>query len=146
MAWLKNLAAQDIDIRAAELLEQFHLTPYRDRAVRKLSGGTAQRLAITTVVIDKPKILLLDEPTTGLDPKHRALLRAQLQQWPEWTKIVISTHILGDIENTADRVVVMKNLHIISDQTMQDFLSRAAKNPDPALRPIEAAYLDATEK
>jgi ABC-type multidrug transport system ATPase subunit len=99
---------QEIAQRADALLAQFELTRYRDFMVDQLSGGTQQRLLIARALMHKPKIIILDEPTVGLDPDIRRKLWDLIRILKtEGITVIITTHYLDEAEYLSDRVAVL---------------------------------------
>jgi len=91
-----------------EMLEQVGLYEVRDRRASKLSGGMKRRLGIAQALIGKPRILVVDEPTTGLDPEERIRFRNLLSRMSEEeTVIILSTHIVGDISSTCRKMALL---------------------------------------
>src|SRR5690606_26761343 len=87
--------------------------------MRKFSGGMIQRVGIAQALLNDPKILILDEPTAGLDPKERARFRQLLTGLSRDRLIIISTHIVSDIESIANQVIMIKNHEILFKDTAQ---------------------------
>lgn len=107
-ASLYGIEAPERRRRVGETLERVHLIDRRSSAVRALSKGLQQRLGLAQAIINKPKLLLLDEPFSGLDPKGRMEVRELiLQLRKEGTTIFLSSHILSDVEDICDRVSIM---------------------------------------
>lgn len=99
---------KDIAARADKLIEQFELTRYRDFMVDQLSGGTQQRLLIARALMHSPKIVILDEPTVGLDPDIRRKLWDLIKILKaEGITVIITTHYLDEAEYLSDRVAVL---------------------------------------
>lgn len=90
-------------------LQQVRLTKHRNKKFNMLSGGMKQRLGIAQALIGKPKILLVDEPTVGLDPLERASFRQLLYELGKDRIIILSTHIIEDIAMTSDKILVLNN-------------------------------------
>jgi ABC-2 type transport system ATP-binding protein len=110
--------------RSAELLEAIHLTAYADAPVHVLSRGQKQRLALARALIHSPRVLLLDEPAAGLDPRSRVELRELLRgQAAAGVAVLVSSHILSELEELADRVVFLTEGRIVSDDAVAE-LSR----------------------
>jgi ABC-2 type transport system ATP-binding protein len=105
--------------RAGELLEMLELTGLEKRDCSSLSGGQKRRLDVALGLMHTPKILFLDEPTTGLDPHSRANLWEHITKLRETTgmTIFLTTHYLDEADSTAERVMVMDNGKIIADDT-----------------------------
>ena len=107
IAELKKLPPEregDIDY----LLERVELSDVLDRKISALSGGMKQRLSLCTAVLGDPEILILDEPTAGLDPKQRVALREFISEISANRTVIWATHIVSDVEKLADEVIFMK--------------------------------------
>ena len=89
---------------------------------RTFSGGMKQRLGIAQALLNDPRILILDEPTSGLDPKERVRFRNLISSFANDRIVLLSTHIVSDVEAIADRVFVMKNGRIVSDGSIHELL------------------------
>ena len=115
--------------RTAELLEFVQLTDRADSQVEPLSGGMKRRLTIARALIAEPTLVLLDEPTTGLDPQARHLLWERLYQLKrQGSTLVLTTHYMDEAEQLCDRLVVMDNAHIVAEgsprELIQEHVSR----------------------
>ena len=115
MAALKGLTKADSKRKIDSLLEQMTLTDVRRKKIRKLSGGMRRRVGIAQALLNDPEILILDEPTAGLDPGERIKFRQLLSEFSQDRIVLISTHIVSDVEYIATRQVIMKEGKIIRD-------------------------------
>ena len=113
MAALKGLPKQSAKRRANELLELVGLHGMGRKKIKTFSGGMKQRLGIAQALLNDPKLLILDEPTAGLDPKERVRFRSLIQQLGKDSIVLLSTHIVSDIEHIADEVLMMKDGNLI---------------------------------
>ena len=111
-----DLPRAEIRERAAELLDFVNLSDRRDSRVDPLSGGMKRRLTIARSLINRPQVLLLDEPTTGLDPQARHLLWDRLYQLKRsGVTLVLTTHYMDEAEQLCDRLVIMDNARIVAE-------------------------------
>lgn len=109
---LNGAGRADADQRARELLAQVHLVEFTDHPASGLSRGQKQRLGLARALVNRPQILLLDEPASGMDPRSRIELRAHLRAVADGgAAVLVSSHILGELEEMVDDVVMMTGGH-----------------------------------
>jgi len=122
MAAVKGLPKPYARAEAAELLEKVRLDGEANRKIKTFSGGMKQRLGIAQAMQGKPSIMILDEPTAGLDPKERIFFRNMLSDYARDKLVLLSTHIVADIESIADNVIVIKKGRLLLQGAPDDIL------------------------
>lgn len=113
MSMLKGLSKSAAKTRSEEMLELTGLTDFACKKIRAYSGGMKQRLGIAQVFLNFPEIVILDEPTAGLDPRERIRFRNLISRLGSESIVIFSTHILSDLEGLADTILIMKQGRII---------------------------------
>lgn len=126
MATLKGFSSRDGRARSMELLEEVGLADDARRKVKTFSGGMRQRLGIAQAMINDPAILVLDEPTAGLDPKERVRFRNLIAGFAQDKVVILSTHIVSDVEFIANRILVMRQGSFVLDGTPEQVVAQAA--------------------
>ena len=126
MATLKGFGARDGRKRCMRLLEEVGLADDARRKVKTFSGGMRQRLGIAQAMINDPQILVLDEPTAGLDPKERVRFRNLIAGFAQDKVVILSTHIVSDVEFIANRILVMRQGSFVMDGSPEQIVSQAA--------------------
>lgn len=122
---LKGIPKKIAKKRAGELLEEVGLSHVADKKVKTFSGGMKQRVGIAQALLNNPEILILDEPTAGLDPKERVRFRNLLSDYAGDKIVILSTHIVSDIEAIADEVLLMKQGKFVLQGTVPQMVQKA---------------------
>jgi len=115
--------ARDVPARVMDALERFRLSDLKDRVPQRLSGGEKKRVALASVLVMDPEVLLLDEPTDALDPRSQSQVIDLLMGWADGSRSVITaTHHLGILEEIADRCFVLDRGRLVADRTPAEVL------------------------
>ncbi|MCM1193487.1 MAG: ATP-binding cassette domain-containing protein [Butyrivibrio sp.] len=109
-------------------LEYLNLAEHTSKKVKELSGGMRQRMGIIQAFLGKPEIVLLDEPTVGLDPKERLAFRNMVNEVCDNKTILISTHILDDVESTCEKMICLKSGKVIYEGKIRTFIDKTDVN------------------
>ena len=125
IASVKGLDPRYARRRTRELMKLVSLEGDMKRKIRTFSGGMKRRLGIAQALLNDPKILIMDEPTAGLDPKERAYFRNVIAEMAQDKIIIISTHIVSDIEYISDQVIIMKKGRFILQGTTEELTAEA---------------------
>lgn len=126
-AHLKDIPVRKVSFQIDRILEICHLTEVAKKTIAILSKGYKQRVGIAQAIIHDPEILILDEPTIGLDPVQILQVRNLIKSLEQKRTVIVSTHILSEIEQIAKRVLIIKAGEIIADDTLAN-LSRTQEN------------------
>lgn len=127
--YLKYLAAlkgvnEGVDEKIKELLKLVSLEDVANKKMKKFSGGMIQRVGIAQALLNDPKILLLDEPTAGLDPKERVRFRNIISSLSKDKTVLLSTHIVSDVESIANKIVMIKDHKILYNNSVEEICSQ----------------------
>ena len=128
MAALKGISKTQAKVKAKELLQLVDLQEVAKKKIKTYSGGMKQRLGIAQALLNNPKLLVLDEPTASLDPKERVRFRNLIQDLGKNSIVLLSTHIVSDVEYIADDILMMKDGQLIywgkwneTKESLEDF-------------------------
>ena len=133
-AQLKDVPAKQQRPQIDKVLEECNLTDVQDKIIGTLSKGYKQRVGIAQAIINDPEILILDEPTIGLDPVQIIQVRNLIKSLEHKRTVILSTHILSEIEQIAQRVLIMKSGEIIADELLKNLLKDQESLEDVFLR------------
>ncbi len=114
IAGLKGIDRKSAEAQMQELLEKVELNDCVGNKIGSFSGGMKQRLLFAQAMLGTPDILILDEPTSGLDPRQRVIMRSLIKEYANERTVIISTHIVSDIENIAKEVILLKSGKIVA--------------------------------
>jgi ABC-2 type transport system ATP-binding protein len=125
---MSGMSTNDIKLRIPELLDKVRLPQWIDVRVKKFSKGMTQRLGLACALVHRPNVLLLDEPTDGVDPVGRREIRDLLREEARnGTAVLLNSHLLSEIELTCDRVAVLRNGKVAAEGTIDELTRRTAK-------------------
>jgi lipooligosaccharide transport system ATP-binding protein len=120
-----DIPIEEAKKRAKELVDYVQLTEKKDSSVDKLSGGMKRRLILARAMINNPKLLILDEPTTGLDPQARHLIWEKLKDLSsKGITVIITTHYMEEAARLCDRLVIMDNGQILVEGTPKELIKK----------------------
>jgi len=122
--------------RVEEVMSLVALEPESSKKISQLSKGYRQRVGLAAAIIHEPEVLILDEPTSGLDPNQLVEVRALIKDIGRERTVLLSTHVMQEVEAMCDRVVLIKNGEIVADEATDVFTSRDGG--------LEAAFKDLT--
>ena len=123
---LKGLSGADLTRRVGEVCERCNVADVRYKLISKLSKGYRQRVGLAQAIIHNPEVLILDEPTAGLDPKQIIQTRELIESLAADHTIILSTHILPEVEQTCERVLIIAKGHLVAQDSVENLRSRAS--------------------
>lgn len=126
MAAIKGVGGSNLKIRITELLEGLNLSEVAKNKLSSFSGGMKQRVGIAQALLNDPKIIIFDEPTVGLDPEERVRFRNLISDLANDSIVILSSHIVSDIDTIADEVAIMKNGTLIVKGTQDDIIKEVS--------------------
>ncbi|MFL6159770.1 MAG: ABC transporter ATP-binding protein, partial [Marmoricola sp.] len=130
-AWLKGIGRRSVQEAVDTAIRDADLVLQRDQRLKALSGGMLRRVGIAQAVAHRPSLVVLDEPTVGLDPEQRAAFHQLIRDLSADRAVLLSTHLLEDASAVADRVVVLDQGRVRFDGSLEE-LSRLSPEPLPA--------------
>lgn len=124
VAELKRVPQEKIKAQVDMALEKTHLTGVQKRLIQNLSKGFRQRVGIAQALVSEPEVLILDEPTVGLDPKQVAEIRQLIQSLRGQHTIILSTHILSEVQATCERVIIINQGQIVAQDRIENLATQ----------------------
>ncbi|MCL2372907.1 MAG: ABC transporter ATP-binding protein [Defluviitaleaceae bacterium] len=148
IAALKGIDQATAKIKTDQLLETVGLSDVKNKKMRKFSGGMVQRVGIAQAMLNNPQILILDEPTAGLDPKERVRFRNLISTLSKDRIVILSTHIVSDIETIANHVIMFKNHKLLANDSPLNICETIADKVFETnnITAIKTPYLVLTER
>ncbi len=125
IASVKGIRKKEAEKQINGLLSDFHLENARNKRMESCSGGMKQRVGIICALLNNPQIIIIDEPTTGLDPEERIAVRNILSGLSQERIVILSTHIVSDIEAVASRILMLQNGNLIFNDTPEKLIAKA---------------------
>lgn len=143
MARLKEIPRKAVSGEVERVLEMTNLVDVRHKKIGSFSGGMKQRVLLAQALLGNPKLLILDEPTAGLDPKERARLRDHIYRLSQDRIVLLATHIVSDIEAIADSILLMKQGKLLRSGTAEELIQSLPDDWTPVLHSpsLEDVYL-----
>ncbi|MEE1755714.1 ABC transporter ATP-binding protein [Streptomyces sp. SP18CS02] len=139
VGWLKGMNRRDAWDRAIDCLRRVELSSHADAKTTQLSGGQLRRVGVAAALVHDARVMLLDEPTAGMDPHQRRVFRDMLTSLTEDVRVLMSTHDVADLAEDADHVTVLVDGRIRQTGDVASFLAHAPEGVVPG-RAAEAAY------
>ena len=137
IALLKDIPKENIEMQIKKVSESVNLQDELGKKIEMYSGGMKQRLLIAATIIGNPKLLIFDEPTAGLDPKERVRVKKIMSELAKDKIVIIATHIVPDIENIANEIIILKNGILREKNTPEELIKKYAENGD-----LEDVYMN----
>lgn len=145
IAALKCLDRKNAETEIPKIFERVELTDSMDKKMGGFSGGMKQRVLIAAALLGDPDLIILDEPTAGLDPKQRVIIRNMVSDLGKDKIIIISTHIVSDIETIAKEILFIKEGHLIDSGTIPNLVEKV-ENGDKSLENLYMQYYGEVQK
>jgi len=137
IAVLKEVPKEEIEVQIQKVSKSVNLQEELGKKIGMYSGGMKQRLLIAATIIGNPKLLIFDEPTAGLDPKERIRVKKIMSELAKDKIVIIATHIVPDIENIANEIIILKDGILREKNTPEELIKKYAENGD-----LEDVYMN----
>ena len=137
MAALKKIETSLVESEVLRVSDSVNLTKELDKKLGAYSGGMKQRLLAAAAIMGSPQLLIMDEPTAGLDPKERVRLRQLLSNISKNSIVIVATHVVSDVETVADKIILLKEGKIVDVDTPERLIEKYAKGEG-----LEEVYLN----
>lgn len=124
MGTLKELPKKEMNAEIERVTTYVNLTEKIDRPIGTYSGGMKQRLLIAQAMMGNPKLMILDEPTAGLDPKERVRIREKIRELSDGKIILMATHVVSDIQSIAKEIMILKSGELIAKDSVENLCAR----------------------
>lgn len=134
VAKLKGVSGADVSRQVAKAIEKTDLGSVRRRLIQNLSKGFRQRVGIAQALVSDPEVLILDEPTSGLDPRQVAEVRALIKELKVEHTIILSTHILPEVQSMCERIIIINRGRIVAEDTLDGLSTRMAGSAQVRLK------------
>lgn len=138
---LKGLNPAQVEEDIPRLLEKVNLADCTNKKFGSFSGGMKQRLGIAITIMNKPKLVIFDEPTAGLDPKERIRFRDILRELSEDAVVILSTHIVSDVEMLADNIILLKEGKVCESGTAEELQEKYTPEVSSDRTVLETVYM-----
>lgn len=136
MCALKEITVKEVPAQVERVAEWVNLSDELDKRLAAYSGGMKQRLLLGSALLGDPRLLILDEPTAGLDPKERVRLRGLLAELAKDRIILVATHVVSDVETVATEILLLKNGKLVDQAPVSELIAAHAPGQN-----LEAVYL-----
>ena len=138
---LKGMSPKDVEDKIPELLEKVNLSDCVKKKFGGFSGGMKQRLGIAVTIMNSPKLVIFDEPTAGLDPKERVRFRDILGEISKDAVVIMSTHIVSDVEMLADNIVMLRSGKVCENGTPEELENKYSFSDTENRTALENIYM-----
>jgi ABC-type multidrug transport system ATPase subunit len=146
VAWLRKVPSRDVDVQVQSALAKVGLGDRAGIKIRTLSGGQQQRLGLAQALVNVPSLLVLDEPTVGLDPEQRRQFLDLVGRLGSEYAVLMATHITDDVASTCDQVVVIDSGRVLFSGAVGELCSTSDGSAAVSASGVEAGYLAVLER